>query len=66
MATLEEVERALHNAHAAGDTEAATHLAGVYKQMRDSAPVISTKQKEAGLSPETQQSIRMTTNGVAA
>lgn len=33
MATLAQIEKALHNAHNAGDEEAARHLAGVYKSM---------------------------------
>jgi hypothetical protein len=51
MATLEEVERALHNAHNAGDTEAATHLAGVYKQMRgDVTPTTKTPWLDVAMS----------------
>lgn len=35
MATLNELEQALHNAHAAGDTEAATHLASEYQVLKN-------------------------------
>ena len=34
MATLQQIERALHNAHNAGDEDAARHLASVYKSMQ--------------------------------
>ena len=63
MATLAEIETALHNADAAGDTEAATHLARVYRQM-SATPASDGKYQSH--SPEFQQSARMTANAAAA
>jgi hypothetical protein len=46
MATLSQIERALHNAHDAGDEEAARHLASVYKSMQAEQPEQSLAQAQ--------------------
>jgi hypothetical protein len=40
MATLEQIERALHNAHNAGDEDAARQLAAEYKKLKSTDPAI--------------------------
>ncbi len=65
MATLAQIEKALHNAHNAGDEEAARHLAGVYKQMRGEKDK-QVENESTGLSHKIQVSGRGIIEGISA